>query len=317
MALSQLKRRKGGSSQEDADALKRARGEAYIATLDQFLIRPASDNREVASPHGGIASSSSPGPSPRNRPGKNAKSKGEMPEALQLPPSAASQYGDKRAGRTVEETYQKKTQLEHILLRPDSYVGSTEKQSQEHWVFDESSGRMTRQKLEYVPALFKIFDEILVNAADNRVRSSTQDTIKVDIDAKKGCISVWNNGSGVPVQVHKEHNCYVPELIFGHLLTSDNYDDNERKVTGGRNGYGAKLTNIYSTRFIVETADSNSGKSYKQVWENNMMKRNEPEISPIKQGEDFTRITFFSRLPTLRNEGFREGYFSSHAPPCL
>lgn len=60
----------------------------------------------------------------------------------------------------------------------------------------------------------------------------------------------------------------MPELIFGHLLTSSNYNDNEKKMTGGRNGYGAKLCNIFSTEFIVETACSASGKKYKQVKKN-------------------------------------------------
>ena len=73
-------------------------------------------------------------------------------------------------------------------------------------------------------------------------------------------ISVLNDGKGIPVQIHKEHNIYVPELVFGHLLTSSNYNDSEKKVTGGRNGYGAKLTNIFSTKFIVETADSKQKK---------------------------------------------------------
>ncbi len=44
-------------------------------------------------------------------------------------------------------------------------------------------------------------------------------------------ISIWNNGDGVPVEMHKEENVYVPELIFGHLLTSSNYDDDEKKVS--------------------------------------------------------------------------------------
>jgi DNA gyrase/topoisomerase IV subunit B len=48
-------------------------------------------------------------------------------------------------------------------------------------------------------------------------------------------------------------------------LTSSNYDDKEEKITGGRNGYGAKLCNIFSTMFTVETADRASKKAYKQV----------------------------------------------------
>lgn len=76
---------------------------------------------------------------------------------------------------------------------------------------------------------------------------------------------MWNNGHGIPVEMHAKEKMYVPELIFGTLLTSSNYNDEQKKVTGGRNGYGAKLCNIFSTEFTVETASSESGKSFKQV----------------------------------------------------
>ena len=65
--------------------------------------------------------------------------------------------------------------------------------------------------------------------------------------------------------MHATEKMYVPELIFGTLLTSSNYDDEQKKVTGGRNGYGAKLCNIFSTNFTIETACSESGKVFKQV----------------------------------------------------
>lgn len=84
--------------------------------------------------------------------------------------------------------------------------------------------------------------------------------LEVVIDPAKNMISVLNDGKGIPVQIHKEHNIYVPELVFGHLLTSSNYNDSDKKITGGRNGYGAKLTNIFSTKFIVETADAKQKK---------------------------------------------------------
>ena len=87
--------------------------------------------------------------------------------------------------------------------------------------------------------------------------------IKVDIDRENISISVWNNGAGVPIAIHKEHNCYVPELIFGQLLTSSNYNDDQKKVTGGRNGFGAKLANIFSTEFVIETGDAAWKKTYR------------------------------------------------------
>jgi len=134
------------------------------------------------------------------------------------------------------------------------------------WLLNESREQMVRRTITVVPALYKIFDEILVNAADNRQRDPQNcDTIKVDIDRELGEIAIFNNGRAIPVQIHNEHGCYVPELIFGHLLTSSNYDDDQKKTTGGRNGYGAKLTNIYSSKFTVETNDTQSGKFFKQV----------------------------------------------------
>ena len=115
-----------------------------------------------------------------------------------------------------------------------------------------------------MPGLYKIFDEIIVNAVDNIQRDPKGVTqIKVTIDLVKSVIKVWNNGKGVPVVMHKKEQLYVPEMIFGHLLTSSNYDDSIKKVTGGRNGFGAKLANIFSKRFEIECADSKNKKLYK------------------------------------------------------
>ncbi|KAJ3370984.1 DNA topoisomerase 2 [Allomyces arbusculus] len=208
-------------------------------------------------------------------------------------PAAAASSSAARtgAGKTVEETYQRKSQIEHILLRPDTYIGTVEAVDAPMWVLN-AANEFEYRSIHYVPGLFKIFDEILVNAADNKTRDPSMDSIKVTIDIETNLISVWNNGRGIPVQMHKEEKLYVPELIFGHLLTSSNYNDNDKKVTGGRNGYGAKLTNIFSTEFTVETADKDSGKKFKQVFSNNMGSRTPPVISDNKKGEEYTKISF-------------------------
>jgi hypothetical protein len=235
--------------------------------------------------------------------------------------------GNNNKGRKVEDVYKKLSQLEHILLRPDTYIGSTEKQTAALWVYDggplgaaaaaagtssaapaaaaSAHPRLSFRQVTYAPGLYKIFDEILVNAADHKVRDASMDTLRVDIDAASGLVSVWNNGGGIPVEVHKGEGVYVPELIFGHLLTSSNYDDDEKKVTGGRNGYGAKLANIFSREFVVETADgARSGKRYRQVFERNMSRRSEPEVGPCPRGENWTRIAFRPDLPKF---DMREG----------
>ncbi|KAF8097776.1 hypothetical protein N665_0281s0039 [Sinapis alba] len=200
-------------------------------------------------------------------------------------PPAAS-----RGGKTIEEMYQKKSQLEHILLRPDTYIGSIEKHTQTLWVYENEE--MVNRPVTYVPGLYKIFDEILVNAADNKQRDPKMDSVKVVIDVEQNLISVCNSGDGVPVEIHQEEGVYVPEMIFGHLLTSSNYNDNEKKTTGGRNGYGAKLTNIFSTEFTIETADGKRQKKYKQVFENNMGKKSEPVITKCTKSDNWTKVSF-------------------------
>ncbi len=197
--------------------------------------------------------------------------------------------------RTVEQIYTKKTQIEHILLRPDTYIGSTESITQDMWVYqwnsEEKAHQIVKRPAAVVPGLYKIFDEIIVNAADNKQRDSRMTELRVHLDEGAGFISVWNNGHGIPIVIHKVHGVYVPELIFGHLLTGSNFDDKEKKTTGGRNGYGAKLANIFSTEFTVETAGGGMNKKYRQTFRNNMSIKGDPEIKPY-HGEEFTCVTF-------------------------
>jgi DNA topoisomerase-2 len=108
--------------------------------------------------------------------------------------------------------------------------------------------------------------------------------------------------------VHKEHNIYVPELVFGHLLTGTNFDDEEKKVTGGRNGFGAKLTNIYSKMFCVECGDSKRKKRFKMVWNNNMSSKSLAEIREYK-GEDFVKVTF---IPDYERFNLPNGLDENH-----
>ena len=167
------------------------------------------------------------------------------------------------------------------------------------WVHDGE--KMVNKETTYVPGFYKIFDEILVNAADNKQRDPKMDTIKVDIKPEEGYISVMNNGKGIPVVMHKEHNMYVPTMIFGHLLTGSNFNDDEDKVTGGRNGFGAKLCNVFSNKFVVETADKSAKKQFKQTWGSNMSKTTEPKIKEFS-GEEFTKITFHPDFAKFNEE---------------
>ncbi|KAI5176485.1 DNA topoisomerase II, partial [Pancytospora epiphaga] len=155
--------------------------------------------------------------------------------------------------------------------------------------WDDQKSMVVSRQVCYAPGLYKIFDEILVNAADNKIRDPKMTTIRVNIDPERNEVSIYNNGKGIPIKIHSKEGVYVPELIFGHLLTSSNYDDNEKKVTGGRNGYGAKLCNIFSRKFIVETADGKQ--KYVQEFSRNMDVIGSPEIAKGCR-EEYTKITF-------------------------
>lgn len=131
--------------------------------------------------------------------------------------------------------------------------------------------------------------------------------IKVDIDRDKNSISIYNNGLGIPVALHESEGIYIPELIFGHLLTSSNFNDGQLgQITGGRNGYGAKLANIFSQKFVVETA--NNGLKYTQTFTNNMTSKSEPKITISRK--EFTQITFHPDLSKLSLQNLDDDFIS-------
>lgn len=184
----------------------------------------------------------------KKAPAKKKATASATPEPLQplddtdmnevhAPPAAGN-------AKSASSQYQKLSQLEHILKRPDTYIGSVERSESLQWVYDAEEKSMVHRNVSIVPGLYKIFDEILVNAADNKTRDPSMNLLEVTINAENNTISVYNNGKGIPIEIHEKEKIYIPELIFGNLLTSSNYDDDEKKVTGGRNGFGAKVSSL-------------------------------------------------------------------------
>lgn len=203
---------------------------------------------------------------------------------------------------SIDVSYTRKTPHEHVLLRPGMYIGQINPGKIDTWVYNSV---MKKQLLMISPGLLKIFDETLVNACDNKQKDSSMSYIDVNITHKNDSeliISVRNDGKGVPVRLHPtEDNIYIPNLVFGHLLTGSNFDDDKARITGGRHGYGAKLANIFSQWFELETYDATEGLLYRQRWESNMNVAGPPVVTsgPGLSGptEDYTLITF---CPDLR-----------------
>lgn len=169
------------------------------------------------------------------------------------------------------ESVQKLSHIEHVLKRPDSYVGPVDAVREPYWVLSGKKFKKTTTK--YSPALLKIFDEVLVNAIDRNSMYPKQVTsISVNIDKNSGMVTIDNNGplGGLIIQKNQKEDVWNPELVFGHLLTSTNYDDTQKRIVGGRNGYGAKLANIYSKWFSVIIKDPETKQEYSQEWFDNM-----------------------------------------------
>ena len=195
--------------------------------------------------------------------------------------------------QTVEEIYKSMSDHEHILKLPDTWIGGIEEDDIKNWIFDEEKNRIIFKLIKYVPGLYKIVDEILVNARDQYVKDPTCTEIRVTIDEETGTISVWNNGDdGIPVEWHSVENCYVPEFIFGKIRSSSHYEE-KKKIVGGKNGIGAKAANIYSTHFIVEIVDGKKNMKFTQHFRDNMYKRDEPILEKLKgKNKSYTKITF-------------------------
>ncbi len=195
----------------------------------------------------------------------------------------------------MSEQIEKLSHIEHILKRPDSYVGPTSKTCEPYWVLNPDGSKFVQKSLVYSPALLKIFDEILVNAIDRN--SSFPDEVKlisVIFDPESGLICIENSGplGGICVKEHPTEHIWNPELTFGHLLTSSNYNDEQKRTVGGRNGYGAKLANIYSTMFAVSICDHVNGLKYVQKWENNMTKCHPPKMTKYSKKTSSVSICF-------------------------
>jgi DNA topoisomerase-2 len=199
----------------------------------------------------------------------------------------------------MEAKYRKHTHREHILSLPDTYIGSIENAIEDHYVVSEDKFEL--KSTEFNPGFYKLFDELLVNAHDHVVRlrqKDSSDPVKnITISTTENTISIRNDGEAIDVEKHPEYEVYIPQLIFGELLTSTNYDKTEKKLVGGKNGYGVKLVNIFSSKFELLILDAPRGLKYSQVFENNMTKINDPHIQKCKAKNSYVQITWTPDFP--------------------
>ncbi len=167
-------------------------------------------------------------------------------------------------------SYKQMSQREHVYFKSDMYIGTDKPSTINLWIYDNETNKMILKPIEHIPACERLFLEITSNAADAVIRSRkiNMHPKAIDITMNNKTISVTNYGLPIPVEIHPDTKMYVPQMIFGNLLTSSNYV--ETREGAGTNGVGAKATNIYSTRFKIKIIDHIRKLKYEQEWSNNM-----------------------------------------------
>ena len=221
--------------------------------------------------------------------------------------------------KDIADIYQEKTDIEHILDAPDTYIGSIELDSVKNWVMD-AEDNMRHTNYDLIGGLYKCFDEGIVNCRDHAVRLMQKilnkekkiipvRNIDITVDKDTGVITMMNDGNGVDVVKHPENKLWVPEMIFGHLRTSTNYKKDEKKIVGGKNGFGFKLVLIYSKWGEIETVDHIRGKKYTQRFENNLTDILKPTIRKSKS-KPYTKVSWLPDYERFGIEALTDDMFN-------
>ena len=202
---------------------------------------------------------------------------------------------------SLAQTYQKKTDKEHVLDNPDTYTGSMEMTDTETFVFNEEKNCFDKKTFEMIPGLYKLFDEAIVNCRDHAVRMENAmfmckpNTIPlkyIDVSiSDDGVFTFVNDGNGIDIAEHPDYNLWIPEMIFFHLRTGTNYNKSEKKIVGGKNGFGVKLIFIWSEFGYIETIDHVRQLKYTQKCSDNLNVIEKPVVKKCRT-KPYTKIVF-------------------------
>ena len=214
----------------------------------------------------------------------------------------------------AQEEYEEKDLRTHIYETTDTYAGSDQMIKAPLATMKEGDTTIKITETDYIPVIYKMFDEIIVNARDQRERLKDRKDaiqlteIKVSIDKEKCIVSIYNNGDSIRIEKHSS-GLYNPHLIFGRLLTSGNYKKGEKRTVGGKNGYGAKIVNIFSDEFNVEIIDRSTKKKFVQTFTNNMINFTEPIITK-STAKPYTKVTWKTDFNRFGIDGFSDDMVS-------
>lgn len=180
------------------------------------------------------------------------------------------------------------TDIEHVLLRPSMYTGSTSLEEANTFI------RGQLKELSYVPALVKIVNEVIDNVIDVQIREDLR-KISLAITIERDNCKVADTGPGIPVEKEKTTGKLLPELAWTTLRAGTSFVEDRKGPSA--NGVGASLTCIFSKKFIGETCD---GKQYARITSINNCKEVQV-FTKKKSGPRGTTVQFwpdFSRFET-------------------
>lgn len=161
---------------------------------------------------------------------------------------------------------------EEYTLRKNVNAGTSDKVTTrcfslkgKEFVFDE---------LTYVPSLFKVIDELVVNSVDHFINCIIKNTIQHNMKsgevnkyvnliafkvAEDGRMTILNDGYGIPaLRLEHKGNRYLPQVLFSDERTGTNMDDDPNRITGGTNGIGATIVTAFSQDMTIKCVDKDN-----------------------------------------------------------
>lgn len=219
----------------------------------------------------------------------------DEPQQLQLTEDGGANFPTADVYKHFED------QRDHVLARPGMYIGGVDRVQyvERIMVFPEDKPQIVTTTIDVPQAIERLYLEPLSNAADNveRSRRAGVDPGVIDIVMDRATVTVRNGGLPIPIEYsnykdRKGNQMWVPELIFGTLLSGSNYDDSQDRVTSGVNGLGVKLVLCFSRHFTVHIGNANQKLQYTQTWQDHMKDRSDPDIKPYPTGRSFVSVSY-------------------------
>lgn len=196
--------------------------------------------------------------------------------------------------------YQVLSPINHVLHRPDMYIGSLQNELVCRFITNNSNA-LEEVSTTVCKGFLKIVDEVVSNAQDYQATDPTTSLITLSVNPENGWIKVYNNGKRtVSTKPFNNSGKSIAQTVFGVLLSGSNFNDDQKRKWVGKNGLGVKLTNIYSKEFVVNLGDPETQENHVIRFSGNMKDCDPPKVKKYAKKSAFTEVFF---LPEYQRFG--------------